>query len=314
MKILVADDDVSSRRILEVVLQGLGHDCHVVADGSDAWETYNSVQPDVVISDWMMPKMTGVELCRNIRAHAHGSSTYFIMVTSHSALDEITEGMNAGADDYLVKPLTPRELQTRLIAAARVTSLHHSLAAKRTELEGLNHELTAIARRDQLTALGNRLALDEDVELLHGRATRYGHRYCLALIDVDYFKSFNDNYGHPAGDQILRTVAVQLKCHARVGDAIYRYGGDEFLCILPEQSLVDGTSAVDRMRTGVEQLAIAHIGNPTRVLTISAGIAILGAGPIRPVSDVLRDADQALYQAKQLGRNRVAQSSNRSVG
>ena len=249
MKILVADDDPTSRLIAQTALRSLGHECHTVTDGAQAWDAFRSRRPDVVISDWMMPGLTGLQLCRNIRAQAAGHYAYFIMVSSQGALDEILEGMSAGADDYLVKPLDPDDLQARLIAAARVTALHRQLAHQRTELEGLNHELTAIARRDPLTGLGNRRALQEDLDVLEARVSRYGHSYCMALLDVDHFKSYNDTYGHQAGDQILQTVAAQLKDQARGGDALYRYGGEEFLCIFPEQSLATGTQAVQRMRT-----------------------------------------------------------------
>ena len=229
------------------------------------------------------------------------------MVTSHADLDQILEGMNAGADDYLVKPLNPDDLRLRLVAAERVTALHGRLGRERTELEGHNDELTAIARLDPLTGLGNRRALEEDLAMLDARVTRYGHRYCMALIDVDFFKSYNDIYGHPAGDQILQAVAGALKGQARAGDALYRYGGDEFLCIFPEQSLTAGTLAVDRMRLEVIRLAIAHTGSRHGVVTITAGVALLDPRTPRPVDDVLNEADEALYRAKALGRNCVGQ-------
>jgi two-component system, cell cycle response regulator len=304
MKILVADDDPTSRLIVQTALRHLGHECHIVCDGDQAWDLYRSLQPDVVISDWMMPGLNGLELCKKIRAQSARKYTYFIMVTSQRALDEILEGMNAGADDYLTKPLDSDDLQARLVAAARVTSLHGQLAQQRTQLEALNGELAAVARRDPLTGLGNRRALEEDLALLEARVKRYGHRYCMALIDVDHFKSYNDTFGHQAGDEILQTVAERLKDEARGGDSLYRYGGEEFLCILPEQSLATGIQAVQRMRTGLERLAIAHVGRPHGVLTVSAGLAVLD-GHIRPAHEVLKDADDALYRAKQLGRNRV---------
>ncbi len=251
MKILLADDDPTSRLIAQLALRGLGHECHTANDGTEAWDAFKQHRPDVVISDWMMPGLTGLELCRNIRAHTPDGYTYFIMVTSHGALAEILAGMRAGADDYLVKPLDPDALQARLIPAARVTALHRQLAHQQGELEGLNNELTDIARRDQLTGLGNRRAMQEDLDLLEGRVTRYGHSYCMGLLDVDYFKSYNDVYGHQAGDKVLQAVAAQLKAQARGGDALYRYGGEEFLCIFPEQSLECGTLAVARMQSAV---------------------------------------------------------------
>jgi diguanylate cyclase (GGDEF)-like protein len=305
VKILIADDGATSRRIAHMALRSLGHDCHAAIDGIHASEVFQSVQPDVVISDWTMPGLTGLQLCRNIRADPSGRYTYFIMVTSRGALDEILEGMNAGADDYLVKPFDPDDLRVRLIAAERVTLLHRELDRQRNELRVANDELTAIARRDPLTGLGNRRALEEDLEVLDARVARYGHRYCMALVDVDFFKSYNDGLGHPAGDDVLRRVAVQLRRETRGGDTLYRYGGDEFLCIFPEQSVATGSLVVERMRSGLEQLAIPHGDNPHGVLTISAGMAMLDSGHVRSVSAVLDEADAALYRAKELGRNRV---------
>ena len=306
MRILLADDDSTSRLITQMTLRNLGHECCTVTDGAAAWTVFRSDRPDVVVSDWMMPGLSGLELCRNIRAHHAPNYAYFVMVTSQGALDDILEGMNAGADDYLVKPLDPDDLRARLIAAGRVTALYRRLAEQRTELEGLNNELTAIARRDPLTGLGNRRALQEDLDLLDARVTRYGHRYCMALVDVDHFKSYNDTYGHQAGDRVLQMVAAQIKAQARSGDALYRYGGDEFLCVFPEQSLPTGTVAVDRIRAGLKQLAIPHADNRHGVVTLSAGLAVLDPGRTRSVSAVLKHADEALYQAKQRGRDRVA--------
>jgi two-component system, cell cycle response regulator len=305
MKILLADDDPTSRLIVQLALRGLGHECHTANDGAEAWDAFRLQRPDVVISDWMMPGLTGLELCRRIRADTGDSYTYFIMVTSHGALAEVLEGMGAGADDYLLKPLDPDDLQARLIPAARITALHRQLTHQQVELEDLNNELTGIARRDQLTGLGNRRAMQEDLDLLEGRVTRYGHSYCMGLLDVDYFKSYNDVYGHQAGDRVLQAVAAQLKEQARGGDALYRYGGEEFLCIFPEQSLASGTLAVERMRTGLEQLAIPHEANRLGVLTLSAGLAMLDPANAKSASEVLKQADEALYRAKELGRNRV---------
>jgi diguanylate cyclase (GGDEF)-like protein len=309
VKILVADDDPASRLIAQMALTTLGHGCRIVNDGAQAWDAFRSHPPDVVISDWIMPGLTGLQLCRNVRACAAGGYTYFIMVTGQRAPDEIVQGMTAGADDYLIKPLDAEDLRARLIAAARVTALHRRLGRQQSELQGLNDELTAIARRDPLTGLGNRRALDEDLDLLEARVSRYGHRYCMALLDVDHFKSYNDTYGHQAGDRILEAVAAQLKVQARGGDALYRYGGDEFLCIFPEQSMVTGNLAIERTRAGLERLAIAHAGNPDGLLTFSAGLAMMHAGHSRSANDILKEADDALYRAKELGRNRVEKAA-----
>jgi two-component system cell cycle response regulator len=305
VKFLVADDDATSRLITEVALRSLGHECTTVSDGSQAWDAFCSDRPDVVISDWMMPGLTGLQLCRNIRRDISGHYVYFIMVSRQAAVDEIIEGMSAGADDYLVKPLVPADLRARLVAAARVTALHDQLNEQQAQLLGLNIELAALARRDALTGLGNRRALDEDLGLLEARVNRYGHSYCVALLDVDHFKAYNDRYGHQAGDEALRTVAAELGRGARSGDEVYRYGGEEFLFIFPEQSLESATSAVQRMRTAVFELGITHTDNAHGVLTVSAGVAILDGDSGGSMSDVVRQADAALYRAKELGRNRV---------
>jgi two-component system, cell cycle response regulator len=311
MKILVADDDPTSRLIVQMALRSLGHECHTVADGAQAWDAFRWGRPDVVISDWIMPRMTGVDLCRKIREHSRRPYTYFIMVSSQGGVEEILEGMSAGVDDYLIKPLDSDDLHARMIAAARVTAVHRQLADQRNELEQLNHELTAIARRDPLTGLGNRRALQEDLEGMEARVTRYGHSYCMALLDVDHFKSYNDLYGHQAGDIVLQTVATEIKDQARGGDALYRYGGEEFLCIFPEQSLTTGTIAVERMRIGIQRLATPHADTESGVLTISAGLAVLDPdSQSSTATEVLKKADEALYRAKQLGRNRVEQAEH----
>ena len=308
MKILLADDDPMSRLVAVSAVRSLGHEALAVSDGAQAWDAFRSFSPDVVVSDWRMPELSGLDLCRLIRDRhgpERGDYAYFIIVSAQGNLDEILEGMDAGADDYLVKPLDPDDLRARLVAATRVTALHRQLSRQRAELVALNAELTQIARRDALTGVGNRRALGEDLATLEARVTRYGHQYCMALLDVDFFKSYNDNYGHQAGDEVLKTVADELRDQARSGDAVYRYGGEEFLCVFPEQSMDSGMQAVERMRAGLKRLAIPHTDNPLGVLTISAGIAMLDPLRIRTAEEVLRDADVALYRAKQLGRNRI---------
>jgi two-component system chemotaxis response regulator CheY len=305
VKILVVDDDPTSRAIVEATLTSVGHRFEAVVNGDQAWDAFTTGDFDVVISDWTMPGQTGLELCANIRRHPSGSYAYIILVTKHGDIDQVLEGMAAGADDYLVKPLNPESLRARLIAAGRVSSLHRELEERQATLEVLNVELAAIARRDPLTGLRNRRALDEDIAVLEALVARYGHRYCMAVVDVDHFKAYNDTYGHQAGDHALETLAKVLQANARTGDALYRYGGEEFLCIFPEQSLATGAQAVERMRIALEKLAIPHVESATGVLTISAGMAILEPGETRPLSEVLGEADASLYRAKALGRNRI---------
>jgi two-component system, cell cycle response regulator len=305
MRILLADDDRASRLIAETAIRSLGHQCETVSDGTEAWDAFRLRPPDVVISDLSMPGLTGLALCREIREYELGGYTYFMLCSGHDAHARILEGMHAGADDYLIKPLNSDDLEAHLISADRVTALHRQLGHQRTELERLNGELTAIGLRDALTGLGNRRALKEDLARLEARVERYGHRYCLALLDVDHFKAYNDTYGHQAGDQVLQVVAARLRDLARTGDALYRYGGEEFLCILPEQSPAEATVAAERMRSGMEGLGVPHAGNGAGVITLSAGVAMLDADGTRTADEVLKEADEALYRAKRLGRNRV---------
>ncbi len=305
MKILVADDDPTSQLVARAMVERLGHHCMVVGDGAQAWEAFQRHRPDVVITDWVMPGLSGVELCRKIRENAAGCFTYCILVTSLGARPRILQGMLAGADDYLVKPLHADDLQLRLIAATRVTSLHSQLDRQRDELETMNAELTGMSLQDPLTGLGNRRALNQELDRLQVQVHRYGTGYSMALFDLDHFKAYNDTYGHPAGDVVLQTTAAQLREQARGGDTLYRYGGEEFLCIFPEQSLAGGVLAAQRMGAALEALAIPHVGNASGPVTMSAGVAELDPRCPRAADEVLKEADAALYDAKELGRNRV---------
>ena len=307
MRILIAEDDAVSRTILRRSIEKLGHECLAAEDGEKAWELYKETPGvDVVISDWMMPGMDGLELCRMVRGEERDEYTYFIFLTALGDREHLLMGLEAGADDYLSKPLDRDELQVRLISAARVTALHRRLAYQNHELERLNRELFEQSREDPLTRLGNRLRLREELETLRGRVERYGHSYSAVLCDVDFFKFYNDHYGHLAGDEVLQKVAETIAEQRRSGDTAYRYGGEEFLVILPEQGLEEAVSIADRLRLAVEDLRIPHEAkDPPGVVTISAGVAALSAEKLKSPDDLLKEADVALYRAKQTGRNRV---------
>lgn len=308
MKVLIAEDDAVSRMILQRAVEKLGHEVLAVEDGGRAWDLYCAAPDvDVVISDWMMPEVDGLELCRRVRAEERGDDrgyTYFIFLTALGDREHLLQGLEAGADDYLSKPLDRDELEMRLTSALRVTELHRRLAFQNEELEKLNRMLFEQSRADPLTLLGNRLRLREDLEVLHGRAKRYDHNYAVVLCDIDHFKSYNDHYGHLAGDDALRRVAEAISSGLRDGDAAYRYGGEEFLIVLPEQDVGMASEIADRLRRTVEDLSIPHEANtPGGVVTISAGVAVLaGAGD---ADELLKEADAALYEAKEAGRNTV---------
>lgn len=298
MRVLVADDDVVSRMMLQGAVEGLGHECLVAQDGAEAWRLFVDHPPDVLITDRVMPGIDGLELCRRVRDAAGQTYTYIVLATVLSERDDVVKGMEAGADDYLTKPLDPFDLQTRLIAAERVTSLH-------AELGRYRDELARLACTDPLTQVRNRLSLDDDLRGLHARSRRYGRSYCVAMCDVDLFKPYNDIVGHQAGDDVLRAVAAALAAQAREGDGVYRYGGEEFLVVLPEQDLEAAAAAAERLRRAVEGLGIAHPGGTAGVVTISVGIAAFDPRCNTADDELLEQADMALYRAKQAGRNRV---------
>ena len=299
MKVLVADDETTSRLIARRAIERLSHECDVAADGVVAWEMLQASEYDVLITDWMMPGLDGPELCRRVRAAKQDGYTYILMTTSLSGADDVIAGMQAGADDYLVKPVDPFALQTRLIAAQRVTELHHELAKAKFALANL-------ARTDQLTQLSNRLRLHEDLAAVHERAKRGQRPFSVALCDLDGFKSYNDTYGHLEGDEALRRVGAAITNQMRAGDGAYRYGGEEFLILMPDDTPDRAVVAMERLRLAIETLAIPHSGRrPPGVVTLSIGIAAWFPESGETPAQVLEAADSALYVAKQHGRNRV---------
>ncbi len=305
LKVLVADDDDGTREALVAAVRLLGHECRGACDGLEAWEMHQREHADVILSDWQMPRMGGLELCRRTRvAQAEGGYTYFIFMTGFGDKDHFLRGMEAGADDYHTKPVDLDELRARLVSAGRVVALYRELAEKNAALRRDSQASFRDARIDALTQVANRLAMDEDVRVLWSRVKRYGHRYSIAICDVDLFKAYNDHFGHLAGDDALRSVAHTIRGELREGDGLYRYGGEEFVVLLPEQSLAEAAGAMERVRAAVEKVAIpAHGGHG--VLTISFGVAELDPALDGSPDDWLRRADTALYRAKSTGRNRV---------
>ena len=298
MKILIADDDQISRMITKAAVEQSGHECIVAVDGDSAWQLFKEHSPEAVVTDLMMPGLNGLDLCRAIRAVEEDRYTYVILVTSHGSRQDVLAGMEAGADDYVTKPLDPFSLHIRLLAAQRITSLHADLARYRSAL-------TEQARTDPLTKVHNRLKLSEDL----GKLQDGSPGYCLAMVDVDNFKSYNDIYGHQAGDAALVAIAATLASEIRASDAVYRFGGEEFLLLLREHSAATAETVMERVRAAVHGLRIEHSGDPDGVLTISAGIAASTDGHRAGTGQLLREADLALYAAKAAGRNRVALAS-----
>jgi diguanylate cyclase (GGDEF)-like protein len=305
MRVLIADDDATCRLVLQKTVEKLGHECIVASDGAAAWREFEATSPDVLITDWMMPELDGPELCRRVRDRTDDGYTYVILATALGRHEHVLEGMESGADDYLTKPIAAFDLRTRLIAARRVTDLHKQVSRFHSELERLNVELAEQARTDALTGLGNRMRLHEDLQVQHARAERSSEWYCIAICDLDAFKDYNDSYGHLAGDDALHRVGRVLDENSRPSDRGYRYGGEEFVIVLPDTTLTEGMRAMERLRAAVEALAIPHEARvPAGVVTISVGFAAYDPSTVSSPAVLLARADEALYQSKRDGRNR----------
>jgi len=301
MQVLVADDDPTSRLLLKAIVTRLGHECLVTDDGSSAWRLLESRSIDVLLTDWMMPGLDGPELCRQVRHEPTDGYVYIVLTTGLDHPEHVLEGMSAGADDYLIKPVDSFAVQTRLIAAERVTGLHR-------ELERVKIKLLEQSRTDELTGLGNRRRMEEDVARAHARALRSGRNYGIALFDVDHFKCFNDHYGHIAGDETLRRVASCIDLAVRAGECAYRYGGEEFLLLMPDCSPYESIYLMgERIRRTVEQAAIPHESRPSEppLVTLSGGVSCWTPDSSLSPQQVIKEADDALFEAKAAGRNTV---------
>lgn len=313
LDVLVVDDEPATASALVRAITALGHTCRRAGTGEEALELIGQRRPDVVVSDWEMPGMTGAELCRRARmlsGREDGFYTYFILVTGHDDKAHRLAGMEAGADDFQKKPVDVDELEARLVSASRVVALHKKLAEQTAQLRRESRRLYVAARTDPLTGVHNRLALTDELQQLHARAARYDHRYALAICDVDLFKRYNDFFGHVAGDHALCAVADAIRHTVRATDAIYRYGGEEFVILFPEQSLAQAALAMERVRAAVEALAIPTAeGGP---LTVSGGVAEVDPRQDRTPEAWIARADAALYRAKANGRNRVETASSQS--
>jgi two-component system cell cycle response regulator len=314
LRVLVVDDEDDLRLHLKGLIEELGCSCTTAKDGVEAWQLHRAKPFDVVLCDWIMPRMDGPRLCRKMRAEGGHPYTYFVFMTSLADKAHLAEGLRAGADEYMTKPFDVDELGARLSSAARVTAMHRALLDNNAVLRRESQRSLQIARIDSLTGIGNRLRLSEDLAAARARGLRYGRPNCIALCDIDFFKQYNDRCGHVAGDDVLRRIADALRRNLRDADTIYRYGGDEFLALLPEQLLASAAIAMDRMRQAVEALAIvASADAPGAALTISVGIAQLAANDDTD-EDWIRRADVALYEAKSSGRNRIGGVEAHSQG
>ena len=299
--ILIADDDLLQRTVLEKTLKDLGHDVTAASDGRQAIEIFKSGYYPIIITDWIMPNMSGLELCRTIRENYQDQFTYIILLSTLDSKDDVRKGMEAGIDEYLIKPVKATELSLRLSTADRVLQLEQTL---RRSLE----QALQLATTDSLTHLYNRGFLDERLPMEVKRAFRYDRPLSIIFSDIDHFKSINDTYGHRTGDEVLQNFARRIKGHVREEvDWLARYGGEEFVVILPETDIDGAMIVANRLKHAVASTPITVDAGAIRI-TASFGAASFSPNgkpdPGQMAIALLGKADSCLYAAKRGGRNR----------
>jgi diguanylate cyclase (GGDEF)-like protein len=299
VKVLIAEDDMVSRRLLEAMLTKWGYEVTVTRDGVEAWEVLASKDaPSLAILDWMMPGMDGVEVCRKVRQRGQEPYIYLLLLTTKGRKENIIEGLDAGADDYLTKPFDPHELQVRLRTGMRIVTLQSEIIEAR---EALRIQAT----HDALTGVWNRRAILETLGTELVRSQREGVPLAVVIADLDHFKRVNDTYGHVVGDVVLREAANRMRVLLRPYDAIGRYGGEEFLIILPGCTSKDACKSAERLRLGISQVPVEFSGGSIEVRG-SLGVASSDTIVASDATAFIEAADAALYRAKAEGRDRIA--------
>lgn len=308
MRILIADDDPLSRNLLEKSLADWGHETLTATDGIQAWVSlHRDNRPSIAILDWHMPGMDGIKICQQLRKEASGNYVYVIVLTGKKERKHLIQALEAGADDFVSKPFEPAELQARLQVSRRILELESALIASREALK-------AEATHDSLTGAWSRGAILEFLDEELARARRDGTSVATMLFDLDHFKLINDRYGHPAGDAMLREFVRRMEATVRTYDGVGRYGGEEFLVVLPNCGAENALPLANRILSTVAKTSVCDREHEMG-MTASAGIAATEGDPGRSADDLLREADKALYRAKRAGRNRaeVAQTDDMSI-
>jgi len=298
VKLLIAEDDPVSRRLLEATLTKWGYEVTVCTNGVQALEALQREDaPRLAILDWMMPEMDGVQVCREVRKRAEEPYTYILLLTAKCQKEELVEGLDAEADDYLTKPFDPSELRARVRSGIRILELQADLIAAREELRKQ-------ATHDPLTGLWHHSAILDILRREFSRSKRENTPLCVLMLDIDRFKRFNDTYGHQKGDLVLREIAESMHQTLRDYDMLGRYGGEEFLIVLPACNPEQGVVAAERLRKHVASKSIDTPDGPVHV-TVSVGVAADAQVGKLDANVLLRAADVALYRAKDAGRNRT---------
>jgi|SRR5690625_485228 len=297
-KILVVDDSRDNLEVLSSRLRFRGYEVETALSGAAALELVTASPPDLILLDIMMPDLDGYEVTRRIKADPTLPFIPIILVTARDSTQDKVAGLDAGADDYLTKPINFPELEARVRSMLRIKELQD-------ELEEKNRELEELSVRDGLTGLFNHRHIQEVVHEEYERARRTGEPLSVVMFDFDHFKRVNDAYGHQVGDRVLQEMAEILRKTAREIDKLGRYGGEEFIAILPETDPESATSFAERVRERVERHPFAVGRAEPLHLTVSAGTATYPYPGVYNPRTLVQRADQALYAAKDTGRNRV---------
>jgi len=322
LKILVIDDDPVLVKLTCKHLSPEGYKVRTAANGEIGWDLITQIQPDLIICDWAMPDISGVTLCQRVKANADYPElrvSYFILLTAHSEVNYRVLGLDAGADEFLTKPINPYELRARVRAGLRISLMAKSLARANQRLLARNELLASLSLTDQLTNLLNRRAMDEGLpKLLQSLESKnlfsqVEHEFIsLIMIDVDRFKSVNDTHGHLVGDEVLKAIAGRLQNSSRPDSLLYRYGGEEFLCITPDLDPEQTLELAEIIRQSIADRPInVNLQNIYLSLDITVSIGVAIADKLTNLSSdrnaytLIKQADDGLYLAKNSGRNRV---------
>jgi two-component system cell cycle response regulator len=295
-RVLVAEDDAMFRRILQSWLENWGYRVTLAQDGTKAWHILQEeVPPQLLILDWVMPGINGVELCRKVREQNRTPYQYILLATAKDAKQDLVSGLEAGADDYLTKPFDRSELRARLCACNRILTLQDD------QIQA-HEQLRFQATHDALTGVWNRGEIIQTLRRELERAARSRTATGILMLDVDHFKAINDTYGHLTGDHVLKEVTQRILKAVRKYDSVGRYGGEEFLIVLPGCGRDEVDQGAERVRSAVDNGPIV-IGAVKISVTASIGAAVTTRASISDM-EMLAAADAALYRAKEIGRNR----------
>ena len=307
-RILVVDDNPDNVEIIDARLSSRGFQVETATNGEEALARVEENPPHLILLDVMMPVMDGYEVSRRIKGSESLPFIPIILVTARDSTQDKVEGLDAGADDYLTKPINFPELEARVRSMLRIKRLQDQLDEKNRELEVANKKLRKLSITDGLTGLFNHRHVHELLQEEIERSKRSGESIAVAMMDLDRFKQVNDTYGHPTGDVVLYETAEILRETAREIDMVGRYGGEEFIAILPGTPEESAAQFAERVRHRVEEHVYRDDGTEIR-MTTSAGVAAYPSEAVPDVDALLKRADEALYQAKETGRNQVIRAS-----